>query len=343
MKKIYLLIIATTLFLSGCGAKEEVATQTDSPSSTKESSTTIDISDEDNKPEASTDKATINTTDETTSPVTSDETIKESADAETTANETTSKVPNTTDTETTTQVPTTQAPTTQAPTTQAPTTTESPTTTPTPTQPATEATTSKYVVDYTEESSNRTENYKYGLKKIITTTNYYEIYSDGSKEIYYTDEYTSYDTSGYSATDAELLSESNSKAAANIAYYNEVLTLVNEIRAEVGVAPLTLDTTMCQAATMRAVEMNYSGLFSHTRPDGRDCFSVFGTYNISYGWAGENIAAGYGSPASVVTGWKNSPGHYANMINENFTKLGVGLSNEPTDYYTYYWVQLFSS
>lgn len=93
---------------------------------------------------------------------------------------------------------------------------------------------------------------------------------------------------------------------------------------------------------MRAVEMAYANIFSHTRPDGSSCFSVFPYYSISYFAAGENIAAGYGSPEAVVTGWKNSEGHYANMINVSFTKLGVGYFN--IDYgYGAYWVQLFTN
>jgi uncharacterized protein YkwD len=196
-------------------------------------------------------------------------------------------------------------------------------------------------VDYASEESVVTSDYKYGLKKNTVTVNYYVLYSDGSKEVYDTSTYDRYDSSGYTATDAELLEESNAIAAQNIAYYNEVLTLVNEIRAEAGVQPLTLDTTLCQAATMRSLEMNYSQQFSHTRPSGEACFSVFGTYGVGYRTAGENIAAGQRTPESVVNAWKNSEGHYKNMINANFNKLGVGMSNMQMGY-GIYWTQLFT-
>ena len=151
-----------------------------------------------------------------------------------------------------------------------------------------------------------------------------------------------YDYSGYAATDSELLEESINTAAANMAYYNEVLTLVNEIRAEVGVQPLTLDTTLCQAATMRSIEMNYSTKFDHTRPNGEKCFSVFTTFSITYNSAGENIAAGYHSPSAVVEGWKNSPGHYSNMIDSGYNKIGIGMSNQHFGY-GIYWTQLFTN
>ena len=222
--------------------------------------------------------------------------------------------------------------------------TEAPTEPPTakPTVAPTEPPTAPKIVDYITEETSVSSNYKYGLKKITTTYNNYYVYSDDSKQLDYSYTNDTYDYSGYAATDSELLEESINTAAANMAYYNEVLTLVNEIRAEVGVQPLTLDTALCQAATMRSIEMNYSTQFSHTRPNGEKCFSVFTTFSISYNSAGENIAAGYHSPSAVVEGWKNSPGHYSNMINSGYNKIGIGMSIQPFGY-GIYWTQLFTN
>lgn len=211
-----------------------------------------------------------------------------------------------------------------------------------PTQtPTVTPTQAPFVVDYTQESTvSGVENYKYGLKKTTITITYYSIYSDGSKKAYSSYSYEEFDTSGYSATDAELMDESKSVAADNMEYYLEVLNLVNEIRKQAGVAPVVLDEQLCNAATMRALEMNYSQNFSHTRPNGTSCFTVFDTFGIPGFSFGENIAAGYGSPASVVEGWKNSPGHYANMINASFTKIGIGMSDVNIGY-GIYWAQIF--
>ena len=222
--------------------------------------------------------------------------------------------------------------------------TEKPTQAPTqpPTQVPTEPPTIREVVDFISEESSVTSDFKYGVKKIeVTVTNYY-VYSDGSKEYCYDFTDYKYDYSGYSATDAELLEESIALANANMAYYNEILTLVNQIRAEAGVQPLTLDTTLCQAATMRSIEMNYSFTFSHTRPGGRGCFSVFDIFSIGVCASGENIARGYPTPAAVVEGWKNSQGHYENMIYANFNKMGVGMCNLSEYGIGPYWTQLFT-
>lgn len=137
----------------------------------------------------------------------------------------------------------------------------------------------------------------------------------------------------------DIVSQANALSAANIAYYNEILDLVNNIRAEAGVSPLTLNTTLCQAATVRAIEMDNTGVFSHTRPDGTDCWSVFKLYGITYRTCGENIAMGQRTPAQVVESWRNSPGHYANMVKAGFGKLGVGMSNSNR----IYWVQMFTN
>ena len=204
-------------------------------------------------------------------------------------------------------------------------------------------TTKKPVKRVSEEVKSDVVPYKYGITKYDVTTNYYTLFSDDSKELLYSDSYTVYDSTNYSATDSQLKGEADSNASKYTNYYQEVLRLVNEIRAEAGVAPLTLDTTLCKAASMRALEMDYSNQMSHTRPSGKDCFSVLDFYGASFGTCGENIAAGQTSASSVVNGWKNSPGHYQNMINVSYTKLGVGYSFTGVGDYGYYWCQLFTN
>lgn len=75
--------------------------------------------------------------------------------------------------------------------------------------------------------------------------------------------------------DNSLLASAKVNTVTYSAYASEVLRLVNIERDKVGAAHLVLDGALCDAANMRAIEMDYSGNFSHTRPDGRDCFTVF--------------------------------------------------------------------
>lgn len=119
----------------------------------------------------------------------------------------------------------------------------------------------------------------------------------------------------------------------------QVLDLVNDERLSRGIAPLFLDSQACQAAQLRAVEI--AGYFSHTRPDGRSCFTALDDMGIAYGAAGENIAAGYSSPQAVMTGWMNSPGHRENILDPSFRRFALGYyQNFDTDY-GHHWVQMF--
>lgn len=120
-------------------------------------------------------------------------------------------------------------------------------------------------------------------------------------------------------------------------FESEMLTIINQYRAEVGVAPLATTTALNNAAAERAKETIES--FSHTRPDGSECFTILDEFKISYGTAGENIAWGQRNVSSVMTAWYNSEGHKTNMQNSKFGHVGFGC-------YTYngtrYWVQLFT-
>lgn len=141
--------------------------------------------------------------------------------------------------------------------------------------------------------------------------------------------------------DNSLLASAKVNTVTYSAYASEVLRLVNIEREKVGAAHLVLDGALCNAANMRAIEMDYSGNFSHTRPDGRDCFTVFSFCKISFYTCGENIAAGYPTPAAVVKGWMNSTGHKANILNAAFTKMGLGYSIGGGEY-CHYWAQEFA-
>lgn len=120
----------------------------------------------------------------------------------------------------------------------------------------------------------------------------------------------------------------------------EAVKLLNEVRAEVGLEALNWNpkSKLQAAAKIRAQELEE--LFSHTRPDGTSCFTIFNTYRISYRTCAENIA--YGTQldaAGVIDLWYNSPGHYANMTNADVTE--VGLASWHDDSGNVYWVQLF--
>lgn len=130
---------------------------------------------------------------------------------------------------------------------------------------------------------------------------------------------------------------SNTKTPQNNDFVSQVVQLVNAERAKAGLSPITLDTTLSKAAQIRAKEtVNY---FSHTRPNGSTFSSAITEQGISFRGAGENIAYGQKTPQEVMNGWMNSAGHRANILNANFTKIGVGYYQQNG---VNYWTQLFT-
>ena len=61
------------------------------------------------------------------------------------------------------------------------------------------------------------------------------------------------------------------------------------------------------------------------------------------GWTalGENVAGGASTPAQVVQGWLNSDGHCSNLMQPDFTDLGVGYVYMDDTTYRHHWVQNF--
>jgi uncharacterized YkwD family protein len=120
----------------------------------------------------------------------------------------------------------------------------------------------------------------------------------------------------------------------------EVVNLVNQERAKAGLKPLTVDAKLTEAARAKSADMRDRNYFSHYSPTYGSPFEMMDSFNISYRTAGENIAAGQRSPQEVMNAWMNSEGHRQNILNPNYTRIGVGLVQGGS--YGYYWTQLFA-
>lgn len=122
------------------------------------------------------------------------------------------------------------------------------------------------------------------------------------------------------------------------AYEQEVIRLVNEIRSENGLKALTYDWELSRVARYKSQDMKDNNYFSHTSPVYGTPFQMLKNFGFSYRSAGENIARGYATPHAVVNAWMNSSGHRANILNANYTKIGVGYVAGGN-----YWTQMFIS
>lgn len=119
----------------------------------------------------------------------------------------------------------------------------------------------------------------------------------------------------------------------------EILNLVNQERAKHGLASLTLSSKLTSVATTKAYDMKDNNYFSHTSPNYGSPFQMMQDFGIKYSNAGENIAGGQKTPQEVMSAWLNSSGHRANILNKNYTQLGVGYAKGGS--YGSYWVQMF--
>lgn len=119
-------------------------------------------------------------------------------------------------------------------------------------------------------------------------------------------------------------------------YEAEVVRLVNEVRAENGLAPLTMNWELSRVARYKSQDMKDKGYFSHTSPTYGTPFQMMRSFGLSYRTAGENIARGYATPQAVMNGWMNSPSHKANILKASYKQIGVGYVAQGG-----YWTQEF--
>jgi len=124
-------------------------------------------------------------------------------------------------------------------------------------------------------------------------------------------------------------------ADASVSFARQVVQLVNAERAKAGLPALASDALLGKVAHDKAVDMYTNGYFSHQSPTYGSPFDMMRAYGVTYRYAGENIAKGQRTPAEVMQAWMNSPGHRANIVSPNFTKIGVA-------YYKGEWVQAFT-
>lgn len=119
-------------------------------------------------------------------------------------------------------------------------------------------------------------------------------------------------------------------------FEKEVVELTNQEREKQGLDPLEIDEELSKVARDKSKDMADNNYFDHNSPNYGSPFDMMEEYNISYSTAGENIAKGQSTPEEVVDGWMNSQGHRENILNGDFTHIGVGYVEQGN-----HWTQQF--
>ncbi|HRH21652.1 MAG TPA: CAP domain-containing protein [bacterium] len=107
----------------------------------------------------------------------------------------------------------------------------------------------------------------------------------------------------------------------------KIVKLTNSVRSDLGLMPLVENQNLAMAAYDKAQDMLLSQYFAHTGPDGRSVRDWLAKVNYTYEVAGENLAMGFAEPREVVDAWVKSPTHYANLIDPEYSEIGVGMTS----------------
>ena len=101
---------------------------------------------------------------------------------------------------------------------------------------------------------------------------------------------------------------------------------------------LTWNAQLTQSADGHSQDMAAGNFFSHTGSNGSTVGQRVTATGYDWSIVGENIAAGYSSVDAAMDGWISSPGHCANLMNSNFTEVGVScVTGSSTTTYSSYW------
>ncbi|NJL47001.1 MAG: CAP domain-containing protein [Leptolyngbyaceae cyanobacterium SM2_5_2] len=117
-----------------------------------------------------------------------------------------------------------------------------------------------------------------------------------------------------------------------------LLGLINTERQQIGAPALVLSPQLVTAAQGHAQDMAHSHRLSHSGSNGSSLQARIDATGYTWAAIGENVAMGQPNPAAVMEAWMNSPGHRQNILNPNFTELGLGYAEQAGEPY---WVQVF--
>lgn len=127
----------------------------------------------------------------------------------------------------------------------------------------------------------------------------------------------------------------------NLDHELQTVALINQERTSRGLALLAIAPELTQSARLESRFLAENDYWGHTWPDGTTPWDRMGWACYDFRTAAENIAAGYSTPAAVVSGWMNSDGHRAAILNPEFTEIGLGYAYNANSTYARYWTANF--
>ena len=103
----------------------------------------------------------------------------------------------------------------------------------------------------------------------------------------------------------------------------DIVALTNADRVQQGLPPLRVSQELTLAANLKIDDMVQNGYFAHVSPQGVSPWYFVKRSGYSYERAGENLAMNFSTAPKVEAAWIASPGHRDNIMNQNFTDIGI--------------------
>ncbi len=108
---------------------------------------------------------------------------------------------------------------------------------------------------------------------------------------------------------------------------DKVVSLTNQERQKNHLPPLRYNSLLSTSATLKAKDMFSNDYWAHTSPQGKSPWDFFQEANYQYSVAGENLAKDFYDTQSLLKAWMNSPTHRANIVNDKYQEIGIGVVN----------------
>ncbi len=123
-----------------------------------------------------------------------------------------------------------------------------------------------------------------------------------------------------------------------------IIDLTNRARLNLGLTELKPNSALMIAAQNKADDMVLNQYFAHVSPTGQTPWNFILNSGYKYSLAGENLAVHFTSAESVQEGWMASPSHRANIVNDKFKEIGIGIAQgEFEGFPTTFVVQMFGT
>ena len=116
------------------------------------------------------------------------------------------------------------------------------------------------------------------------------------------------------------------KKVLSFANNSQILAFTNNERTAISLAPLLANSVLDTVAGQRADDLFTNQYFAHESPDNKSAVDLAEKIGYKYLLVGENLALGdFGDNQGIVNAWMDSPGHKANILNKQYTELGVSV------------------